>query len=186
MTTTRRSAKAEWLRLAGVVIARTVLWTIAGLVLWAVALVPFGNVTTIVDSGSMSPSIRPGDVVVTRPINPDTEVLGRVVTADDPAEPGTLLTHRIVWDNHDGTYVSRGDANEDAESTPMPRENIKGRGFLLVPWVGLPAFWVSTGQVAFLAITALGLTALVMGARDAKPGQRTSGRRLGGLRTAGT
>jgi signal peptidase I len=114
----------------------------------------------------MQPSIEVGDVVVARPIAASTELLGRVITAKNPAKPTSLLTHRIVEDKHDGTYVTKGDANRDPDSTPMPRENIKGRGLLLVPWIGLPAHWASVGDIAPLVITVAGLGTLVVFARD--------------------
>src|SRR5262245_17973785 len=124
-TRTWWSAVAPWLRLASVVLARMVLGVVAGLALWAIVLIPFGHHATIIASGSMKPSIGVGDVVVTRRISTDTEVLGRVVTADDPARPGTLLTHRIVFDNGDGTYQTKGDANRDRDREPVSRDHIQ-------------------------------------------------------------
>jgi signal peptidase len=164
--TSRRQSVAAWLLLARVVIARAILGIVAGLAFWAIALLPLGLSSTVIASGSMRPSIQVGDVVVTRPINAHTDILGRVVTAANPAKPGHLLSHRIVADHKDGTYQTKGDANRDPDSTPMPRSNIKGRGFLLVPWIGLPSHWLATGQPVPVVVTALGLGALAFAARD--------------------
>ena len=86
----------SWLVVARQVLARTVLWALATLIGWAIALIPLGFGADVIISGSMTPRIGVGDVVVTKPIGPHTELLGRVVTADNPARPGTLLTHRII------------------------------------------------------------------------------------------
>src|SRR5262249_2522868 len=134
-------------------LSRVVVWFLATLVFFAVALVPFAKFdSSIVATGSMRSRIGPGDVVVTRQLDQDTEVLGRVVIAHDPADE-RLLTHRIVTDNGDGTYVTRGDNNPNFDSTPMPKGNIVGRGFLFVSWVGSPVDlaadgkWLSVGLI---------------------------------------
>jgi signal peptidase len=181
------SAFAPWLRLAGMVLARMVLAVVAGLTLWAVALVPFGHHATIIASGSMKPSIGVGDVAVMRELDADTDILGRVVTADDPAKPGRQLTHRVVYDYEDGTYQTKGDANRDPDHDPVSRDDIRGRGFILVPWVGLPAHWASTGQYVPLVLTVAGLSLLVVIARD--PEVRSARHRpvpVGRLRLAGS
>lgn len=165
-STPRRSNLAAWLLLARVVIARAILATVTGLAVWAIILLPFGLSSTVIASGSMRPSVAVGDVVVTRPISENTELLGRVVTAANPAKPGHLLSHRIVADHKNGTYQTKGDANRDPDSTPLPRTAIHGRAFLLVPWVGLPSHWLATGQPIPVVITAIGLIALAAAARD--------------------
>src|SRR5262245_28712218 len=123
-----RTNLGGWLHLVRLSVSRVAVWFVLSLALFAVMLVPFAAfAASIVDTGSMRPAIGPGDVVVTRQLNDDTEILGRVVTAEDPSRGG-LLTHRIVRDNFDGTYTTRGDNNANPDSTPMPRENIRGRG----------------------------------------------------------
>src|SRR5262245_55393505 len=161
-----RTKLAGWLHLVRVSLSRVAVWFVLCLALFAVMLVPFAAFSaSIVATGSMRPAIGPGDVVVTRQINDDTEILGRVVTAEDPARGG-LLTHRIVRDNFDGTYATRGDNNAGADSTPMPRETIRGRGFILVPWIGLPVDCVADGQWMLLGLAAAGMGVLGYSAFD--------------------
>jgi signal peptidase len=181
----RRHPAAPWLRLAVTTIARVILGAVAGFAVWSLALIPFGYRDTVTSSGSMQPNIGIGDVVVARPIDAHTDLVGRVVTAENPAKPGTLLTHRIVRDNHDGTYTTKGDANPDADSTPMPRAAIKGRAFLLVPWVGLPAQWIDTGQYLPLLASLVGLATLGALARDTDGRDRQAGSARLGPRQAG-
>ena len=76
---------------------RTVLWVrtvlLAALValgLFALAPAAFGWIPTVVTTGSMTPAIRPGDVVVAAPLRASgaaTVRPGSVVLAEDPAKP---------------------------------------------------------------------------------------------------
>jgi hypothetical protein len=88
------------------------------------------------------------------------------VTAENPARPGTLLTHRIIAQNPDGTFVTQGDANPSQDLEPITRDAIHGRAFIMVPWVGLPAMWVKTHNILPLGLTAAGLLVLGLAVRD--------------------
>ncbi|MBI4900405.1 MAG: S26 family signal peptidase [Actinobacteria bacterium] len=140
--------------------------------LTAFALVPlfFGLSGTIVQSGSMRPLIKIGDVVLTQALPPSAAVpLGRVIIFRAPvgsARAGTEL-HRLVAINADGSLVTAGDANADLDSSPLDRRDILGQGRLLVPWVGLPWLWARTGAHGLLAlwfiVTILAVIVLVLG-----------------------
>ncbi|RWZ52414.1 signal peptidase I [Labedella phragmitis] len=159
-------------------VAQSYLTLIASLA--AVAIVPvfLGWSATVVQSGSMEPSISPGDVVLTAPVQTEREApLGRVVSFISPAdaEPDgveKIRLHRIVDVNDDGTFVTAGDANADVDSTPIARDQIIGEGRLLVPAIGLPSWWIGRGETAPLALW-VGLTAaslvVAWGAPSARP-----------------
>lgn len=135
------------------------------LLLWLVAIVVVGAVVmrldpVVVSSGSMLPRINVGDVVL---LQPDPQELGpgAVITFEDPARPGGLVTHRIEDVNPDGTLVTKGDANRVADSSPVASDVVEGAGRLLVPMVGLPVMWAQQGawlEVSiWLAVTAAAL-----------------------------
>jgi signal peptidase I len=153
----------------------------------AIALLPglLGWQATVVQTGSMEPGVSPGDVVLTCTLPDDADVpLGRVVSFDSPAEAepdgvAKIRLHRIVDANDDGTFVTAGDANAEVDSTPIVREQIIGQARLLVPWVGLPAWWAGHGDLVALAVWAgLTLLALVVVGLDLPGGAR--GRREAG------
>ncbi|HYS94869.1 MAG TPA: signal peptidase I [Candidatus Nitrosopolaris sp.] len=135
---------------------RTVLWVrtvlLAALValgLFALAPAAFGWIPTVVTTGSMTPVIRPGDVVVAAPLRASGAVTvrpGSVVLAEDPAKPGTLLLHRVVRRNPDGALVTKGDANPVEDSTPMPPGNLRGVARFTVPMVGVPLLRARAGD----------------------------------------
>jgi signal peptidase I len=136
----------------------------------AVATVPvlFGWQATVVQTGSMLPHIRPGDVVVTMPLSANMPApLGGVVsfhTAAQANADGVAATrlHRIVDVNLDGTFVTQGDANHDADSDPLTRPQIIGQARLLVPLVGLPSLWFGAGNVVALISWVLASIAAVL------------------------
>ncbi|HVM21520.1 MAG TPA: signal peptidase I [Egibacteraceae bacterium] len=121
------------------------------LALWAGLPTALGMTPTLILSDSMKPFISAGDVVVIGPVGDAPLKRGTVVTFDDPAQPGNLLTHRIVERNADGTYDTRGDANADEDSTPVKHSEIRGKGRILVPAVGIPVLWIRTKAVLPLA-----------------------------------
>jgi signal peptidase I len=105
----------------------------------------------VVTTGSMQPAINPGDIVLSAPPEPDVQLdVGTVITFEDPARPGELITHRVESVNPDGTYVTRGDANSSADSYEVTPDELTGVGRLLVPAVGLPRVWLEEGRLLVL------------------------------------
>ncbi|WP_166791684.1 signal peptidase I, partial [Cryobacterium frigoriphilum] len=142
----------------------------------ACALVPLlaGLTGAVVLSSSMEPHISPGDVVLSQPYSTDDPApLGRVVTFEAPtgsARPGPVL-HRVVGVNDDdGSLITRGDANADADSAPLARLDILSTARLLVPWVGLPSYWLKAGLLAPLLVW-LVLTAAAIAVEAASVGR---------------
>jgi hypothetical protein len=170
---TRRAAVAGWGLLVVRLLARGYLVFLVALVACATLPMAFGLTGTVVQSGSMMPHIRVGDVVLSRPLPANASTpLGRVVTFPAPtgsAEPGIRL-HRIVGTNPDGSLITAGDANRDADSASLARANIIAVGCLLIPWIGLPAFWLQHGLAlpfaGWLAVTLLALVIEFLASRE--------------------
>ncbi|MFQ5555593.1 MAG: signal peptidase I [Acidimicrobiia bacterium] len=101
----------------------------------------------VITSGSMEPVIHEGDVVLFEDHSGFGLGPGAVVTFVHPADPDRQLTHRIVATAPDGTYVTQGDGNDTADSTPLDPAAIRGVGKLLVPFAGLPFVWLGEGNV---------------------------------------
>jgi signal peptidase I len=145
--------------------------TMFSLFVWTVLPFTAGWSPSVVVTGSMEPSIMPGDIVVTAPIKPEALKLGYVIRFKDPAHTHPYLMHRIIQINGDGTVTTKGDANQSQDSTPVPTENITGVARLRVPVIGLPAVWLRNGNylqlgvllvvVAFAARVLTGLRTLI-------------------------
>jgi signal peptidase I len=97
-------------------------WTVAGFVIFLAAALlvaqASGRQSLTVMSGSMEPTIRTGDVVVTKPIAPMDTRVGDVVTYKEPHGAGRLITHRVKAMHAAGEkvgFTTQGDANDTSE-----------------------------------------------------------------------
>jgi signal peptidase len=150
-----------------------VLVAVAGLVFLALAPRLVGFSGHVVVSGSMEPRLSPGDVVLTRPVLPQDLQPGQVLLFPDPEGADRLVLHRLVSFDERGDLVTRGDANQSNDSTHVPISSVIGAAQVGVPYVGLPAYWRSTGQWGHLAA----LTVLLGGAiSSVSSGSRSRGR----------
>lgn len=163
--TGRRPAALAAVSVGGEVIGRALLGMVSALLFWSIVPNATGWSSEVVVSGSMMPRIAPGDVVVTQPVAAETLIPGQVVLVSNPARPGTLLMHRLVARNPDGTLKTRGDANTADDSTPVPAAMVRGLPRLRIPYVGLPMVWLRNGEYGTLVLVALVLLgALVISA----------------------
>jgi signal peptidase I len=133
---------------------------LAGL-LFVTAVLPsaMGRHPVVLTSGSMSPTVRTGDVLVAEPYRGEALSPGQVVVFGRRGLDGrdSRVTHRIVRRNADGSYVTRGDANADVDSVPLYGRQVEATATYVVPWVGRPLLWWQRRQWLPLAIVVLGL-----------------------------
>lgn len=100
-----------------------------------------GYQTSTMLTGSMSPLINPGDIVVTHPVPVADIKAGDIITYHIPVEDQRVETHRVtqITAKPDGTYVvqTKGDANNGVDpwlatiSTPTVDRHV-----LTVPYIG--------------------------------------------------
>lgn len=134
--------------------AALVLAGLAGLVVVALAPQAVGYSAHVVTSGSMAPRVSPGDVVLTQPTTAAELRPGQVLLFDDPQRAGGLLLHRLVSFDAAGDLVTRGDANQSADSVHVAPSAVRGVARVRVPWVGLPALWRGEGRFGAIAVAA--------------------------------
>ena len=131
-----------------------ILLFIAGLVAVSAVNIPGNYKLLTVQSGSMEPTIHKGSIILIKPS--EDYKINDVVTVREPANPKVSVTHRIVGiEETDGKtlYITKGDANNSADTEKKPKENILGNVLFSIPYFGYP--------VAF-AKTQLGLVLLVI------------------------
>lgn len=99
-----------------------------------------GGATLGVLTGSMSPAIPQGSLVLVRPVD---DVLtidpGTVITFQKSPSERVLVTHRVVEFQPDTTppsYITKGDANRGADIDPVPVGAIRGEVIAHVPHLG--------------------------------------------------
>ncbi len=134
--------------LFGGFVGRTWLWFLGGCLV--VTLVPllFGWRPYVVESSSMAPRIKVGDVILAAPEHNPQRLLGRVTVFHDPdpGRVGSIKSHRVVAINSDGTLTTKGDANQSVDTVHVKVSAVVGLGRLLVRYVGLPLIWVQKGE----------------------------------------
>ena len=115
--------------------------------------VVFSWAPVLVSSGSMSPAIEAGDIIlIDEELPADPLAPGAIITYREPGQnPDRLVTHRIRHLDDGGAFVTRGDANDVDDARPVPPERVEGFARLLVPMLGLPIHWARSGQQAALA-----------------------------------
>lgn len=151
---------ARW---AGVLASAVTLLAAAGLLL---AVVPvFGNRALIVRSGSMSPALGVGDLVIVRP--PSAKAAGDKaayevgdVIAFRGARSEVVVTHRVAEVQQEGgrvQYVTKGDANNAPDEGIVTADRVLGRKIARVPYAGWLLSFGKTkfGFVAFIVLPAL-------------------------------
>jgi signal peptidase I len=154
-----------------------VTWAAAGFViavLLAAALpMALGGTSMVVRSGSMTPTIRTGDVVVVRPIAPTEAAIGDIVTFKDPAGSDRLLVHRVRAISRSGDEVeviTKGDANSTQEHWKVAADGTIGTVAYRVPALGFAVAWISSpaGRIGLVILPAL-LLALMLLTRIWRP-----------------
>ncbi|HLL67673.1 MAG TPA: signal peptidase I [Micromonosporaceae bacterium] len=175
------------IRLGQFVVARTALGIASTLLLISVAPVLAGWSSEVVVSGSMLPRIAPGDVVVSQPVTAAEVAVGQIVLIANPARPGTLLMHRVIGRDPDGSLRTRGDANDVDDSTPVPASMVRGLPRIRIPYLGLPALWQRHGRYDLVATVCLVLMgATVAGRGLTGPGRPTESGTAAGMPAAAT
>ncbi len=115
---------SSWL--LGIVLAVSLLWFNLGL---------FGLRPVLVSGVSMLPSLRPGDVVITRPVSPQQVRVGDIISY---RLGDSVVLHRVIaLEQNQGQLqvITRGDAN-NVNDVPIPAGALEGRVLLRLPYVG--------------------------------------------------
>ncbi|GIW69135.1 signal peptidase I [Candidatus Parcubacteria bacterium] len=134
-----------------------------GLLLLATQVPLFGELLRlrIVQSGSMSPAIPTGSLVVIRPSQ--SYEIGDVITFQTSGAR-VPTTHRIIADEIIAGrrfFITKGDANEDADTRRVSQSAVEGKVVLAVPYLGYILDFART-PLGFLAIIVVPALAIVL------------------------
>ncbi|HEY2812338.1 MAG TPA: signal peptidase I [Acidimicrobiales bacterium] len=113
---------------------RVITWGIAAglavslLVMWHGGYQPY-----VVHTGSMTPTLNPGDLVIDHPTAQVRQ--GDVVTFGVSSGHDGVVTHRVA--NVDGDHIqTKGDANATPDSGSISRTDIRGTAVRALPYAG--------------------------------------------------
>jgi len=121
----------------------------------------FGHPVMTIVSGSMNPVIRTGDLVVDEQVSAaqaDHLHVGQIISFR--AQPGSvqIITHRIVavrTENGAVYYVTKGDANNSADSSLRPASDVIGIYRFSIPRGGYALVALHTPRIIILLLTSV-------------------------------
>jgi signal peptidase I len=118
----------------------------------------------VVLSGSMNPAFNTGSLVFVKPTEPLEIAEGDIITFSSSGDATRLTTHRVVGLNMDDglSFITRGDANNVNDPSPVPAENVVGRVTGSVPYIGYLFGFAQTRQGLILLIFIPGLFLIIM------------------------
>ena len=107
-------------------------------------------------SGSMEPALPVGGVVFIKAVEPADIGPGSIIAYRSGE---LLITHRVVdvIDESELSFITKGDANESPDLSPVPAASVVGRVIFDVPYLGYLAAFVKTPLGFLLAIILPGL-----------------------------
>lgn len=127
---------------------------IAGILLLALALMLprlFGYDIRAVETGSMEPTIPTGSICyVNTKIDPAQLRKGDIIAFTLPQ--GMNVTHRVISINADGSFVTKGDANENADAGYIAQEQVLGKTQFHIPHIGALLNRFNTTQFIIFAV----------------------------------
>lgn len=109
----------------------------------------FGCENLAVLSGSMEPEIPVGAMIIIQEDNPEDLEIGDIITyrIDD----STMVTHRIVnIDQKKREIVTKGDANNTVDGTPISFTDVVGKMLFSVPLLGYLSIYIQSGYGIYL------------------------------------
>lgn len=98
------------------------LWVVAALSIVACFLIFSGWGPKQVVSGSMEPTIMTGEWTFNVPVQIEDVAVGDVISYYNGQVD---VTHRLVSDNGDGTFIAQGDANGAPDTTAVTAQNLR-------------------------------------------------------------
>jgi signal peptidase len=136
-----------------------------------------GHPVMTVLSGSMNPTFRTGDIIVDKPVTAAQAShlhVGQVISFR--AQPGStqIITHRIVAVRDERgavSYITKGDVNNSADSTPRPASDVVGTFSFAVPRAGYALVAIRTPRVIGMFVLSAGLwiVSVMLFRRAARP-----------------
>jgi signal peptidase I len=133
-------------------------WTISALLLVAIGLLAFLYISPdynmyFVRSGSMTPNIKIGDLVISGPVGGplthDIQV-GTVITYE--LKPGERVTHRVIAIGDDQVMTTQGDNSESPDPKPVQMSQVRGIYLMKIPSFGYLTSFIRTKIGWYVAI----------------------------------
>lgn len=126
----------------------------------------FGHHMYIVLSGSMAPEFDTGSTVFVKPKEPSQIQVGDIITFRGVSDPNALTTHRVVdidkTDPQNLQFITKGDANEVVDPSPVPGNRLVGTISFSIPYLGYLLNYGQTKQGMVFMVMVPGVLLIIM------------------------
>ena len=129
-----------------------------------------------VESGSMEPALKTGSIVYVTEEDPRAIYEGDIIVFN---QNGMTVTHRVLENNLKAEeFITKGDANEEADPTPVRYGSLIGYVRFSIPYLGgFFVFFTSLkGKIILFAILAASFVLMLVGSNlRSEKADKTSG-----------
>lgn len=119
-----------------------------------------GSTPYTVLTGSMEPTFPPGTLIVVKPQDAATLGVGDAITFQWESGKPDVVTHRITAVQYtaggERRFTTQGDANSSPDARPVVPEQIHGKVWYAVPYVGYVNNYVTGKQRSTLLMMVVG------------------------------
>jgi signal peptidase I len=114
----------------------------------------FGNYTLKVVTGSMEPTIMTGDFIIVHKASPEQLQVNDIITfySDSPETKDLLITHRIIGIKDDGTFITKGDANNIEDQVSARPERVLGKYVRKARYLGIVSSFADMRKLILLLV----------------------------------
>ncbi|BCN47681.1 MULTISPECIES: signal peptidase I [Prescottella] len=151
----------------------TVWWWVKSVVSWLllIAMVGLLALTIVIPritgstpytvlTGSMEPTYPPGTLIVVKPQAAETLGAGDAITFQWESGKPDVVTHRITAVQYtaggERRFTTQGDANSSPDERPVVPEQIRGKVWYAVPYVGYINNYITGQQRSVLVLVVVG------------------------------
>ncbi|MDD3839159.1 MAG: signal peptidase I [Clostridia bacterium] len=115
----------------------------------------------VVKSGSMSPTIRVGSLILVKGVHYNNIKEGDIITYS--GKSSEAVTHRVVGiENHTGiSFTTKGDANDTPDPLQVESNRLLGKVVFCIPYIGRIFDFLKT-KIGFVALTIIMLAIIVL------------------------
>lgn len=102
----------------------------------------FGYKNYVVVSGSMEPTIPVGSAIYVKSFEFEEYQIGDIISYN--VNDNTIITHRIVDITSNNQFITKGDANDTNDISPVDFNNIIGKEVFCIPLLGYLIYYIKT------------------------------------------
>ena len=131
----------------------------------------FNHRIYVVDSGSMSPTIKVDSMIIVKELKPN-EINKMDIITYYGHDKNSRVTHRAIEIKNNGeSFVTKGDANEVEDPMPVEGEKLIGKVVFSIPYIGKVFRFLNTqlGMVVLIILITLWIIAPLVLRRLKKP-----------------